>query len=206
MKKTSKERYAENPNYCKYCGEITPFYKNYYESKNKKFCNTSCSNTYNNKMLSRRRSKARNKKKYIASEWEERIKDAISKTDSMAAAGRYLNLERKTFKRLAVELGVFKPNQNKKTLGKGRLITTNDVLNNIRYLRSCQLKKRLFNEGYKKQQCEICENTVWNETNIPLELHHIDGNKKNNKLENLEILCPNCHAQTDNFRRSTNKK
>ena len=34
---------------------------------------------------------------------------------------------------------------------------------------------------------------------IPLSLHHIDGNYKNNKVENLELLCPNCHALTDNF-------
>lgn len=38
-----------------------------------------------------------------------------------------------------------------------------------------------------------------------MELHHIDGNTSNNKLENLQILCPNCHAQTDTFR-AKNKK
>ena len=35
---------------------------------------------------------------------------------------------------------------------------------------------------------------------IPLEIHHIDGNHKNNKLENLQILCPNCHSLTTNYR------
>jgi 5-methylcytosine-specific restriction endonuclease McrA len=38
---------------------------------------------------------------------------------------------------------------------------------------------------------------------IPLELHHIDGNHNNNDLSNIQLLCPNCHAQTDNF---SNKK
>ena len=35
---------------------------------------------------------------------------------------------------------------------------------------------------------------------IMLELHHIDGNHNNNKLENLQMLCPNCHSITDNFK------
>ena len=35
---------------------------------------------------------------------------------------------------------------------------------------------------------------------IPLELHHIDGNNQNNNLTNLTLLCPNCHAMTDNYR------
>lgn len=49
--------------------------------------------------------------------------------------------------------------------------------------------------------CELCE---WNIINpytglVPLQIHHIDGNCKNNKEENLQLLCPNCHALTDNF-------
>jgi hypothetical protein len=39
----------------------------------------------------------------------------------------------------------------------------------------------------------------WRDKKIPLELHHIDGDTKNNLLENLKILCRNCHAQTDNY-------
>ena len=35
---------------------------------------------------------------------------------------------------------------------------------------------------------------------LNMELHHIDGNKYNNSLDNLILLCPNCHAQTDNYR------
>lgn len=48
--------------------------------------------------------------------------------------------------------------------------------------------------------CDSCELTEWNDRDITLELHHIDGNKKNNVEENIELLCPNCHSQTDNFR------
>jgi RecJ-like exonuclease len=41
---------------------------------------------------------------------------------------------------------------------------------------------------------------------IPLELHHIDGNHFNNDLSNLMVLCPNCHAKTDSYRGKKNKK
>ena len=49
-------------------------------------------------------------------------------------------------------------------------------------------------------KCEKCLNEFWNEAKIPLEIHHKDGNNLNNELDNLQLLCPNCHAQTDNWR------
>ena len=52
----------------------------------------------------------------------------------------------------------------------------------------------------KDYTCEVCGINEWNNDNIPLELHHIDGNNKNNEDINLQVLCPNCHAQTDNYR------
>jgi hypothetical protein len=48
--------------------------------------------------------------------------------------------------------------------------------------------------------CEKCKNSIWNDTPIPLELEHCDGNNKNNIKENLLLLCPNCHAQTKFYR------
>lgn len=50
----------------------------------------------------------------------------------------------------------------------------------------------------REHQCEQCELKVWNGEPIPLELHHVDGNRWNNDFVNLQILCPNCHAQTPN--------
>ena len=72
---------------------------------------------------------------------------------------------------------------------------------------SSKLKDKLLNSGKKDYKCECCENTEWNNKPIPLQLHHIDGNHNNNKLDNLQLLCPNCHAQTDNYcRPKTNKR
>lgn len=62
------------------------------------------------------------------------------------------------------------------------------------------LRKRLLNEGLKERKCECCGNTKWMGEPIALELHHINGIKDDLRIENLQILCPNCHAFTDNYR------
>jgi 5-methylcytosine-specific restriction endonuclease McrA len=54
--------------------------------------------------------------------------------------------------------------------------------------------------------CELCNTSEWLGSPITLEVHHIDGNNKNNELKNLQILCPNCHSQTDNYRAKNIKK
>lgn len=59
-------------------------------------------------------------------------------------------------------------------------------------------------ESYKENKCECCGITEWNNKPIVMQLHHIDGNPNNNKLENLQLLCPNCHSQTENFCGSAN--
>ena len=63
-----------------------------------------------------------------------------------------------------------------------------------------KLKKRLLKEGIKEQKCECCGLTEWLGDSIPLELHHINGDNKDHRIENLQMLCPNCHAKTETYR------
>jgi len=62
------------------------------------------------------------------------------------------------------------------------------------------LKKRIFQEGFFEQKCIICglENQ-WNNERLILQIHHINGISNDNRSENIAILCPNCHSQTDNY-------
>lgn len=69
-----------------------------------------------------------------------------------------------------------------------------------KYSRASTLKPHLIRKrGHK---CEMCHNTDWLNNPIVLEVHHLDGNTQNNMDENLQLLCCNCHAQTDNWRKS----
>lgn len=66
-------------------------------------------------------------------------------------------------------------------------------------------KKRLLEENnHKCMQCEQGE--IWQGKHLELELHHIDGNKKNKNKENCIILCLNCHSQTENYKAKNMKR
>ena len=66
------------------------------------------------------------------------------------------------------------------------------------YSRAVNLKPHLLEK--RGVQCELCQRETWLGAPIPLELHHQDGDRTNNELPNLRLLCPNCHALTDTWR------
>ena len=70
---------------------------------------------------------------------------------------------------------------------------------------SYKLKDRLFKDDVFEKKCYKCKITEWLGSPAPLELEHINGDRFDNRKENLTILCPNCHAQTKTYR-GKNKK
>ena len=66
------------------------------------------------------------------------------------------------------------------------------------YSKISSVKPHLIKE--RGHQCEECGRKHWNKEKTPLEVHHIDGDRTNNKYKNLKLLCCNCHALTDNWR------
>jgi hypothetical protein len=65
---------------------------------------------------------------------------------------------------------------------------------------SHKLKSRLLKACLKEHRCDCCGLSEWLEKPIPLELHHTNGDPTDNRLANIRLLCPNCHALTDNYR------
>ena len=131
-----------------------------------------------------------------------------NESESMSKACAKLNLHFNTFKRIAISLGCYKPNKSGKNISKtnGREILLQDILDGkYPHYQTFKLKNKLYLSGLKNKQCECCGITSWNGKEINFELHHIDGNRFNHSLENLQILCTNCHSQTSTFK-SKNKK
>jgi 5-methylcytosine-specific restriction endonuclease McrA len=81
-----------------------------------------------------------------------------------------------------------------------------DYLNNKVPIQSYKLKRRLLKEGIFKHACSMCKNKTWLDSPIPLELDHINGDNKDNRIENLRLLCPNCHALTPTYRSRNRSK
>lgn len=90
---------------------------------------------------------------------------------------------------------------------KNNKIPLNDILNGLHPLYPIsKLRIRLIKENIFQHECNRCKNTHWMEDIIPLQLEHKDGNPTNHELDNLELLCPNCHAQTKTYCGKNSKK
>ena len=61
------------------------------------------------------------------------------------------------------------------------------------------VKKALIRAGLKEDRCEDCGISEWRGKPLSLALHHVNGDGQDNRLENLRLLCPNCHSLTENF-------
>lgn len=64
---------------------------------------------------------------------------------------------------------------------------------------SSRVRNRLISSGIKEKKCESCGRVSWENQEIPLDLHHINGDRFDNRLENLKILCKNCHGLTETY-------
>lgn len=154
---------------CLYCG--ADIKQADWKSK-KKFCNSSCAASYNNK---ERGCNVQNKKEWVCQNCGKQL-DKRKKFCSKYCEREY---KEKVF------LNEWKNGINNGMSGM--------------YGVSKKIRDYLFKKHNNK--CELCG---WGEINshsnkIPLQIHHIDGDCTNNKEENLQLLCPNCHSLTETF-------
>ena len=83
--------------------------------------------------------------------------------------------------------------------------TVEDYLKKGTKIQTYKLKLKLIENGLKENKCEICGTSEWMGKEIQCQLHHINGDNTDNRIENLQMLCPNCHSQTENYCGQANK-
>ena len=129
------------------------------------------------------------------------IKDILEYFNFSPNSGSMAQLVRKRINNLNLDISHFgkKPNRYKYTLEE--LLIDNSSYSTYK------LKKRLIKEGILEYRCTECRITnKYNKKTIELQLDHINGKAKDHRIENLRILCPNCHSQTDTFGGKNTKK
>ena len=134
---------------------------------------------------------------------KDKIIEVCKSSNSMAQAAADLKIHFNTLKRLAVLYGCYAPNQGLRGGVKNsppKILLSEILEGNHPHFQTYKLKNRLLKEGLIQNKCSICGIESWNNKQIQLELDHIDGNRINHEFNNLRLLCPNCHSQTDTYR------
>ena len=129
-------------------------------------------------------------------------RQVLAKLKLREAGGNYIQVK-KYIKEYNLDIKHFKGrtwNKGLIVIGKPRIPIEKILVKNS-YFQSFKLKKRLFADKLKPQYCEQCGWAKRTENGyLPLELDHINSNRYDNRLENLRVLCPNCHSLTPNHR------
>jgi len=139
----------------------------------------------------------------------EQLKSAIKSSTSMRQVLIKVNVEpyggnydvlRKAIKHFNLDTSHFIGQAWNKGRTLASKVSLERYLNNELPIQSFKLKNRLLKDDVFKEKCSQCNLEKWFGKTIPLELDHINGNNKDNHLENLRLLCPNCHAMTPTYR------
>jgi len=127
------------------------------------------------------------------------MRQVLIKVGVLPYGGNY-NVLKKAIKHFSIDTSHFIGqawNKGKKLTPK---VSIEQYLSNETPIQSFKLKKRLLKENIFEPKCFNCDTTDWLGEPVPLELDHINGNNKDNRLVNLRLLCPNCHALTPTYR------
>jgi 5-methylcytosine-specific restriction endonuclease McrA len=129
------------------------------------------------------------------------LREVLFKLNLKQAGGNYTTLKRK-IQENNINTSHFlgqRSNSGSRHRGGRKLNLSEYLIKDSKY-QSFKLRNRLIKENIFTWQCSSCKNTEWMNQKIPLELEHINGVNSDNRLENLTLLCPNCHALTSTYR------
>jgi len=134
------------------------------------------------------------------------IKEMVSVNETKANICRFLNVKPSTLNKY---LKKYKINYRGNPSRKGKphyeqRTSYKEYTEKGKPISSAKLRSKLIDQKVKDKKCEICNLDTWMNKPIPLELHHIDNNHYNNNLDNLMILCSNCHMQIHNYNNKNN--
>ena len=132
----------------------------------------------------------------------------IDENKSKAFIAKELGCKQETLNKYLEKMGIeYAGNQSGKGQPKRKpKMTLEDYLENSEDIQTNKVRKKILEEGLKPHRCECCGLEEWMGKPIPLELHHKDGDRHHNELENYELLCPKCHAFTDSYRGKNSRK
>jgi hypothetical protein len=129
------------------------------------------------------------------------FRQVISQLGLRAAGGNYATIKRRIADlRLDTQHWLGQAHLRGKSHSWGKALPLATILISGSRFSSHHLKNRLIKERVFKAVCSNCGLAQWMSRPIPLELDHIDGDRENNCVENLRLLCPNCHALTPTYR------
>jgi hypothetical protein len=129
------------------------------------------------------------------------IKNMISQNRPKFEIARELGVKYETLNKHLKNLGIeYAGNQSGKGIpGTNEKKPVEEYLGTGKFIKASALRNKLIECGLKESKCECCGLDTWMGKKIPLELHHINMNHFDNRLENLQILCANCHAIAHNY-------
>lgn len=148
------------------------------------------------------------KVKYKPTFTKEELQDAVNKSYCISNlienlnktyTGTYVRIIKKYLINYNIDVSHFDPHKkNKERIMRGEVQKKNPIEHYLQYgskINSNGLKNKLYKEGLKQRLCEKCgQGEEWRGDKISMILDHINGDPKDNRIENLRILCPNCNA------------